>query len=212
MAIVSNPLIGKSKQSAGGITFTAWKGRNVLKNKATSVANPRTPAQVSNRNLLSGVSKFYAKHKVQLSLPMLRMMGDVTDGNVFASLNRLCFLTSSVGLDLTKVDELILSKGSLGTFPTYQIAEGSGGQTDFDFTYEANPAQSSPTDRIAMVLLNSNTDVMAIGSIVASPAPPTSNVSVPYSQGDTIHGWIYSYSESGKKLSDSVYVGSYVIA
>jgi hypothetical protein len=58
MAIPSNTLIGKTKGSVGNVTFTTWKGRNVIKEKSNSPANPRTPAQVAQRAKFSKITAY----------------------------------------------------------------------------------------------------------------------------------------------------------
>lgn len=49
MAIVQNTLIGRSKGRVGNAVFSTWKGRNILKQKAEIVANPRSSLQQANR-------------------------------------------------------------------------------------------------------------------------------------------------------------------
>lgn len=49
MAITQNTLIGRSKNKVGGTVFTKWKGRNVLKAKPLTVANPQTSPQMVQR-------------------------------------------------------------------------------------------------------------------------------------------------------------------
>lgn len=208
MAISQNTLIGSTKQSVGGVTFTKWKGRNIIKAKAVSVANPKTPAQVANRNRFSGVSKFYSRYKPSLSLAMLRMMGAITDGNIFASLNRLCFLTESVGVDLTRINELVLAKGSLGVFSEMSMGESSSGVAIVAGTYQPNQSQSSSTDKFRVLFFNVDADTFNFFDTNSS----TSSVSVTFSDfavaGQEVHSWIFSYSVTGKLLSDSVYCGS----
>lgn len=210
MAVVSNPLIGKSKQSAGGVTFTSWKGRNVLKNKATSVANPRSPLQVANRTRLSGSTKFYAKHRSALMLSFLRMMGDVTDGNKFVSLNRLCFSGSVVGLDVPSVSSLILSQGSLGTVVSCVVTQENLSQASFDIVYAGNPMQSDPSDFIALVAYNLTKDAFSVTPAAAIEGSQVVLAGLSSSIGDVLHFWAYSYSETGKKLGNSFYCGTYV--
>ena len=53
MARVQNTLIGKSSGSVGGATFSTWKGINVLKSKAITVANPKTVGQLTQRNRMT---------------------------------------------------------------------------------------------------------------------------------------------------------------
>lgn len=78
MAVVQNTLIGKSRQSIGGATFSTWKGINVLKTKPTSVANPQSDKQMMQRSALQqmvaiyrivsiGVKKGWKKYATQKS-------------------------------------------------------------------------------------------------------------------------------------------------
>ncbi|WP_233862567.1 DUF6266 family protein [Tenacibaculum piscium] len=53
MAIIQSVLMSKASGSIGNISLATIKGRVIAKEKATIVANPRTPKQVSQRNALS---------------------------------------------------------------------------------------------------------------------------------------------------------------
>ncbi len=57
--VVSNPLIGHSRKSMGNVTFTTWKGIDVLKNKAISVANPNTGKQIQQRSAFTQIVKLF---------------------------------------------------------------------------------------------------------------------------------------------------------
>lgn len=48
MAVVNNPIIGRASGKVGGVVFSQWKGRNILKQKPTVVAYPRTSQQQAN--------------------------------------------------------------------------------------------------------------------------------------------------------------------
>lgn len=52
MAIVQNPLIGRSRNKVAGTVFSKWKGRNVLRSKPDQVANPNTVAQQRQRSVI----------------------------------------------------------------------------------------------------------------------------------------------------------------
>ena len=53
---VQNPIIGRAKGSAGGMTFTKVYDKNVARAKAFEVSNPKTSAQVNNRQFFSAVT------------------------------------------------------------------------------------------------------------------------------------------------------------
>lgn len=55
--IIQNPLIGQARKKLGGSVASKWNGLNVLKSKPLTVANPRTPGQVTQRNKLSVFSE-----------------------------------------------------------------------------------------------------------------------------------------------------------
>lgn len=56
MAKVQNPVIGRSKGSAGGMTFSKVYDKNVMKAKPFEVSNPNTTAQQTQRNFFKSVS------------------------------------------------------------------------------------------------------------------------------------------------------------
>ena len=59
MAIVNSLAIGKSKKSAGNLTYATVKGRTIAKQKPTSVANPNTPAQQAQRTAMATIVNFW---------------------------------------------------------------------------------------------------------------------------------------------------------
>ena len=50
MAQVNNPIIGHARGKVGSVVFSTWKGKNIIKEKPATVANPRTANQVANRS------------------------------------------------------------------------------------------------------------------------------------------------------------------
>jgi hypothetical protein len=63
LAIVQNPIIGKSQNKFANGIFSTWNGKNVLRSKPLSVANPKTlPQQIQRTKIavLSEIGKLYA--------------------------------------------------------------------------------------------------------------------------------------------------------
>lgn len=60
MAKVQNPVIGRSKGSAGGMTFSKVFDKNVMRAKAFEVNNPKTVAQTTQRNFFKDISNIVA--------------------------------------------------------------------------------------------------------------------------------------------------------
>jgi hypothetical protein len=57
---VQNPIIGRSRGSAGGMTFCKVYDKNVARAKAFEVANPKTAAQTTQRNYFKELTALVA--------------------------------------------------------------------------------------------------------------------------------------------------------
>ena len=72
MAKIQNPVIGRAKGSAGGMTFTKSFANNVMRAKAFEVANPKTAAQTNQRvyfGSLSGLSSTFTPEQLKFLFP-----------------------------------------------------------------------------------------------------------------------------------------------
>lgn len=85
MAVVQNTLIGKSKQSVGGTTFSTWKGINVLKSKPTSVANPKSDLQLMQRSALQQIVSIYRIINVAVKKGWKKFAIEKSEYNAFTS-------------------------------------------------------------------------------------------------------------------------------
>ena len=92
MAIVQNTLIGRAKGSVGNATFSQWKGRNILKQKPSVVANPRSAQQQSNR------SRFVALMQMALLLRPVIAMGFKEYASQMSWMNKFMSTNTNSGL------------------------------------------------------------------------------------------------------------------
>lgn len=60
MSKVQNPVIGRAKGSAGGMTFAKQYNKNTMRAKPFEVANPRTAGQVTQRDYFAKLSALVA--------------------------------------------------------------------------------------------------------------------------------------------------------
>ena len=60
MTKVQNPIIGRARGSAGGMTFAKNYDKNVIRAKAFEVKNPKTTAQMTQRNYFGNLSDVVA--------------------------------------------------------------------------------------------------------------------------------------------------------
>lgn len=115
MAIVSSIAVGKARGSAGNVTFTTQKGRVIMKEKATIVANPKAPGQVAQRSVLAKAVKAYQLLGSQVKEGLTRR------GKFLSEYNR------SIQLNIDSMNTIMpnlaapLSTGLAG----FQIADGA---------------------------------------------------------------------------------------
>jgi hypothetical protein len=207
MAIVSNPLIGKTKQSAGGITFTSWKGRNVMKNKATQVANPRTISQINQRNQFKGAVQFFKNQKIWLGILMSKIAGNVTASNVFVKKNIKRFLTDSIGVDPTQAAALIFSVGDLAVFSDFTNITASTTMVEFYANQVSNPSKAMPTDETMIVVWDSTNDVWSFFSGAFPDGNHSFDFAGSFNLGAELYIYVLRYSTTNKFESDTYFVG-----
>lgn len=50
--VTQNPLIGRAKNKAGGMVFTTWKGKNIIKTKPLTVAQPPSDTRSMQQSII----------------------------------------------------------------------------------------------------------------------------------------------------------------
>ena len=58
MGVIKRGILGGFSNKVGPVVGSSWKGIDVIKSKAVSVANPNTPAQLAQRNALRAANVF----------------------------------------------------------------------------------------------------------------------------------------------------------
>lgn len=121
MAIVQNTLIGRASGSVGNATFSQWKGLNILKQKPSIVANPRSAQQQSNRSrfvalmqmalLMRPVATIGFKEYANRMSWMNKFMSTNTQSNLFEWVG-----TPEAGEWVRRSGNIVIAEGSL--YPT----------------------------------------------------------------------------------------------
>ena len=116
--IINSLLIGKGKGSAGNVTVNQLKGQTILKQKATMVANPRTDAQVAQRDMVSRAVFFWQLFGNVLKSGWTSLLPFCSEYNTFVSTNSNHFKTATFTKESYKNIESVgaqATKGRLGT-------------------------------------------------------------------------------------------------
>ena len=176
MAIVQNPITGRSRKKFGTAVFSKQYGKNTMRAKPLDVKNPKTVGQVKQRNKFSIV--------VEMIRQVLPLINEVYAGslkrmspyNKVTSINvKTAFVGEPPVLDHTKV---VLCDFNGSTVNNVTLI----GQVDqvMDITWDPNTNEQEELDTpLTIVLFNCSTNLGIIFRDVALRSAGVASVSVP---------------------------------
>lgn len=208
MAIVTIPLLGRAKKSAGEMTFTKWKDKNVLKNKASNVANPNTVNQQMRRSMFAALVEVGRALLPVSDLGFVAYRNVMSQFNAFVKYNYGVFVTAGTAPAFNYVPgDLIISKGPLTPTAISTVA-GSNGSATVTFTWATatTAPDQSPSDYVRLVCNNLNTTATGynIGSILRSAGTATVILNSPCATGNVLEGFMFFSRSDNSMASDSV--------
>lgn len=146
MGIIKRGILGGFSNKVANVVGSSWKGINTMRALPLSVANPRTAAQVTNRNSFSYFSKIGSDVLSTIIQPLLNRDAKYMSGyNKFIKLNKLAYDLG--GLE-GWAQNPVISNGALSS--TINPVQATIGQTEIAITAPtilAN-AKDSPTDKM----------------------------------------------------------------
>ena len=210
MSLVSNPLIGRAKQSMGGATFTTWKGLQVLKNKATTVANPQTEGQINQRARLSMLVRMFSFVSAVVKQGFKEMAVGMSEFNGFTSANlKNSAVTASGGVATVSWADLLISKGSLPATPITSVtAENGDASALIVFPSALSNPQFSAADKVLAAIYNLTKDEWgtAIGTELRSNGDIEVTMPSSLVTGNALKVYLAFYNTSTGKVSTSEFL------
>lgn len=208
MARVSNTLIGKASGSVGNATFSTWKGINVLKEKAVSVANPNTDLQIMRRSALSQTVIIFRLISAAVALGFKKLATGMSAYNAFAS-NALKFAYDFATPPTAEFvpSDLLVSKGTISTTPILSlVADRSSNSVAFTFSATVDAPGQSLTDKTGMVAFNEtkNLWISKVGDTVRSAGTDEIVMPAAWAVADVVQGYLFFYNEASGESSDSI--------
>lgn len=151
MAILKQGILGGGSGSVASVVMTSWKGRNVLKSKPVSVANPQTEGQVAQRTSFKSTAQLGSVLLTGYVQKILNVIsGNITGYNKFCSMNKTAF--NSVGV--FQPANFKVGGGQLPTVAAIDNVEATGAKNlTCDFTNIAGLPASRATDKSIFVAI-----------------------------------------------------------
>ena len=207
MAIVTIPLLGRAKKSAGEMTFTKWKNKNVLKNKASNVANPNTVNQQMRRGMFATLIQ-YGRYLLPVAdLGFVAYRNVMSQFNAFVKFNYGSLVVAGTA-PAYSINEsaLVIAVGPLTPTAISTLA-GTNGSATVTFTWPTSttaPDQAA-SDKVRLVVLNTTAGESGynIGSTLRSAGTATVTLNAAAVTGDVLEGFMFFSRDDNSMASDS---------
>lgn len=155
MAVVQNPLIGRSRGSVSGNVFYTNGGQNVVRSKPVSVKPSNTDRQVAQRAALSTMVLLFSSLSALIRIGFRNKVARLSAYNAFVSKNLTSIFDFTAAPEVTANGSVLkISNGSL----TPTVVTWAANNDEFTFTWPtavAAPDQAA-SDMIALVMVNSD--------------------------------------------------------
>jgi hypothetical protein len=215
MSVVSNPLIGRTKQSMGNATFSSWKGINVLKTKATSVANPRTDGQIGQRSAFSQIVAAFRTMPAAIRAGFKKLAVKKSEFNAFmaAALDE-AFDMSVPGTATLIPANVLISKGTIAsTAILISVADISVGTITATWASAVLQPGQSVSDKAIICAYNED---LGKFSGLATPTLRSANagsITLPagWLAGHNVTTYLGFYNSLSGESADSVNIATIVV-
>lgn len=132
MAVVQNPIIGRSQNKMANVVFSTWKGKNVLRSKPLSVRNPKTIAQVNQRKKIGYLAKLSSILSKTIRHSFRESAVDKTEYNAFVKANYPLVEVLGGNAQFINPNNVIISKGSMPTVIPGILSVSGGSIVEFE--------------------------------------------------------------------------------
>lgn len=206
MAITQNPITGRMYGTIGNAVASKWKGKNTLRSKALSVANPQTDAQMKQR------AKFKILTVLAKLLSLIIRVGFKETAVAVTQFNRFMSINSGNGYltwdtDHWQVDpsKLELSAGSLDSTSISSVSGTNGGSTmtvNFPTAVDGN---KSANDKVYCVIDGNGKGGASVASVNRSVGTAVITMDSAVVTGEAYNVYLFFNSADGRKQSSTVY-------
>ena len=214
--VVSNPLIGKSRQSMGNATFATWKGINVLKEKPQSVANPNSDGQQQQRSAFSQMVTAFRNMPAVVRAGFKKLAVKKSEFNAFTSYNLKNAFDMSAPPAATFVPaDALISKGTISsTAAATNTADRSNNTIVVTWSHAVlQPGQSNAD--LAIIAAYNVTKNDWYGEVTSAlRSADTGSITLPadWAVADSVQVYLAFYNEASGESSDSTNANTAIVA
>lgn len=213
MGKISQGILGGFSGKVGNVIGATWKGIDYMRIKPAHVKNPKTDDQVSQRNKFTTVLEFLQPMKDFIKVGFKLYAIKKTEFNSAMSYNLLNAVTGvspNFSIDYTKA---LIARGALKSALNPAVASAVVGNVAYTWDDNSAELNAEATDQAMLLIYNEAKGEAVFITEGAARNVGSQTLTVPDSySGDTVHAFIGFMSVDGIEISNSLYVGSVVVA
>ena len=212
MAIVQNPITGRTKKKFGTAVFAKQFTKNTMRTKPIEVKNPKTLLQRQQRSKFSLMVALARMFLSFIRVGFRQVAIEMSAFNMFMK-NNIKDVISGVypayTIDFTK---LIVTKGTLTGADNPTATAIAGHKITIDWTDNTGTGDALATDKAMQLVINYDKGTVVQDTTTKTRVDATNDLLVPASWvGDEVHVYLSFMNEAGARIADSLYLDSVTI-
>ena len=212
MGKINLGILGSFSGKVGNVVGGSWKGISYMRARASSVANPRTDGQMSQRSKFALVLGILKPITGFIRVGYKRFTTKQTAFNAAMSYilnNAITGTFPDFSVDLSKV---LVSRGNL-TPASNAAAIGAGGSIGLTWDDNSASNMASATDKAVVVVMNPVRAEAVYETAGSLRSTGIHEIAVPADWlGESVEVFLGFIAEDAKDLANSVYLGSVDVA
>ena len=211
MGIIKRGILGGFAGKVANVVGSSWRGISYIKALPLSVANPRTPGQVNQRNKFTAVTRFLQPNAAIVALGYRAYAAGMTARNAAFSYLIQNAITGTAPDFSVDPALALLSRGILQK-PVGTSASFLADELTVSWTPNSTQFNASPTDVALVVAYNAAGKESVIVLEGVTRADATTVLDIPsYLEGE-VEVYLAFRAADGSMVSDSVPVGTVPLA
>lgn len=200
MGIIKQGILGGFRGKVGSVVGGAWKGVATMRAMPLTVANPRTPSQVNNRDRNTAILALAQAVSISFIRTYWNRFAKTMSGfNMFMSVNKDVYNPSTQVYDWAKV---IVSNGTITPPVVSAVTQTEHGYVDVEFSYPLTDSTRLSSDVVGIVVVNGiSLTGNAVDNVSNSAGVWTVAVPVGTEIGDVLHVYVVSRRADGTLTS-----------
>jgi hypothetical protein len=212
MAIVQNPITGRTKKKFGTAVFSKQFGKNTMRTKPMDVRNPKTHLQKQQRNKFSILVELARLLMGFIRVTFKQVAVGMSQYNAFVQTNISTAISGAFPNFIIDYSLLIVSKGTLKGVFNGAINSDPGQQLFITWDDNSDNGTGLPTDNAVILVINETKKAIFTDLTSATRADGNIVLTVPSSWvNDTVHVYLSFKLPVQDKTSDSTFIGTVAI-